>query len=53
MEQYGNFLFNRAFFAVVAIALVVLTAMIYEGKRRGRKIGFYTLGKNRKDQPAA
>lgn len=53
MQQYGDLLFNRAFFAVLAVALVVLTAVIYEEKRRGRKLGLYTLGKHHKDQPAA
>ena len=39
MEQYGDLLFNRAFFTVLAILLVMFTAVIYEEKRRGRGIG--------------
>lgn len=52
-QQYGDFLFNRAFFAVAAILLVALAAVVYEEKRRGRNIGIYALVKNRKSQSAA
>lgn len=53
MQQYGDFLFNRAFFTVLAIALVALAAVVYEEKRKGRRFGFYGLGKNRKNKLAA
>lgn len=53
MQQQGDFLFNRVFFVLAAIALVALTAAIYEEKRRGRRFGFYELGKHSKNKPAA
>lgn len=53
LGEYGDFLWNRAFFTVLAILLVTLTAVIYEQKRRGRNFGLYTLGKNHKSQSAA
>ena len=49
MEQYGDLLFNRAFFTVLAILLVMFTAVIYEEKRRGRGIGIRVFGKNCKN----
>ena len=52
-QEYGDFLFNRAFFTVFAILLVALTAAIYEQKRRGRNLGLFALGKNHKSQSAA
>ncbi len=52
-EQYGDFLFNRAFYTVLAILLAALTAVIYEQKRRGRNFGLYTLVKNHKSKSAA
>lgn len=33
--EYGSFVFNRIFFAVTALAGIMLTAFIYEQKRRG------------------
>jgi hypothetical protein len=33
--EYGNFVFNRIFFAVISIIAIALTALIYEQKRRG------------------
>lgn len=33
--DYGNFIFNRIFYAVVSVAAIALTAFIYEQKRRG------------------
>ncbi|MDE7325897.1 MAG: ABC transporter permease [Lachnospiraceae bacterium] len=53
MSLYGNFLFNRVFFTLLAVLLVMLTAVIYEEKRRGRNIGIRFFVKNRKNQPAA
>lgn len=52
-KEYGDFLFNRMFFAVLALLFVVLTAVIYEEKRRGRNIGIRALAKNYKSQSAA
>jgi hypothetical protein len=33
--EYGNFVFNRIFFAAISIIAIALTALIYEQKRRG------------------
>ena len=52
-EEYGDFMFNRIFFTVLAIFLTALTAIIFEEKRRGRNFGIRIMGKNRKGQPAA
>lgn len=47
-EEYGDFVFNRVFFAVAALVLVALTTVIYEQKRRGISFGIPILGKNRR-----
>lgn len=33
--DYGDFIFNRIFYAVVSVMVIALTAFIYEQKRRG------------------
>lgn len=47
-EEYGDFVFNRVFFAVAALVLAALTTVIYEQKRRGISFGIPILGKNRR-----
>ncbi len=46
--DYGDFIFNRIFFAVVSMAGIALTAFIYEQKRRGRFHGLAIHIKNPK-----
>lgn len=41
-----QFIFNRTFFTVLSLVLVVLTAVVYELKRRGIWNGFFPSGKN-------
>lgn len=43
MENFNEFLFNRIFYTVLAIAIMVLTTWIYSEKRKG---GFYVGHKN-------
>lgn len=43
MENFNEFLFNRIFYTVLAIAIMVLTMWIYSEKRKG---GFYVGRKN-------
>lgn len=33
--QYGEFIWNRWFYLVLSLALLLLTVLVYEGKRRG------------------
>ena len=33
--QYGDFIWNRCFYLVLSVVIVLLTVLIYEGKRRG------------------
>lgn len=51
--SYGNFIFNRIFFAVVSIAGIALTAFIYEQKRRGNFNGLAVRNKNPKRKSKA
>lgn len=44
--DYGDFVFNRIFFAAVSIAGMALTAFIYEQKRRGNFHGIAIRDKN-------
>ena len=52
LEQ-NNFIFNRIFYTVLSIALVALTAVIYDLKRRGILGGISNLGKNSKRKSEA
>ena len=44
-ENFGNFIFNRIFFTLAALAIVALTAFIYEQKRKGYGDGIQIFGK--------
>jgi len=48
--MYQNFLTNRAFFAAASLVLVLLTAMIFERKRRGRWLRFDKISLRRKKE---
>ncbi|MGL6198942.1 MAG: hypothetical protein ACRC3H_08415 [Lachnospiraceae bacterium] len=47
---YPDFLTNRAFFAIVSLVLVLLTALIFERKRKGRWLRFDKISLRRKKE---
>lgn len=51
--NYDDFIFNRIFFAVISIAGIALTALLYEQKRRGRFNGLAIHIKNPKRKSKA
>ncbi len=51
--NYDDFIFNRIFFAVISIAGIALTALLYEQKRRGRFHGLAIHIKNPKRKSKA
>jgi len=51
--MYQNFLTNRVFFAAASLVLMLLTAMIFERKRRGRWLRFDKISLRRKKEHPA
>lgn len=45
--EWSNVIFNRIFFTVLSLALIALTAAVYEIKRRGKLSGFWQNSKGK------
>lgn len=45
MANYDNFVFNRIFYTVLSLVIVLLTVLVYEMKRGGRFNGIVLFGK--------
>lgn len=52
-ETFRQFTFNRIFYTVLAFALLAVTVIVYEIKRRGGFNGLFGNGKNNADKSAA
>ncbi len=48
--QYNNFIFNRFFFTVLSVAIIIITAFVYTQKRRGKLNVFHVILKNTKNK---
>lgn len=48
--QYSNFIFNRIFFTVLSVAMIIITAFVYGQKRRGKLNGLHVSLKNTKNK---
>lgn len=52
-DTLRQFTFNRIFYTMLAVMLVILTVIIYEAKRRGGYIGLSKISKNNNNKSAA
>lgn len=46
LAERNRFLFNRIFYTILSILMVLLTMAVYESKRRGSRHGFFRIPKN-------